>query len=72
MRMSLGHNIKRIREERGLTQQELSEKANTHSTYISALENDVKAPGAEMITNLARALDCTPNDLLGFTVEGAA
>lgn len=31
-----------------------------------------REPQSGAIPYLARALDCTPNDLLGFTAEGAA
>jgi transcriptional regulator with XRE-family HTH domain len=48
----LGEELRRIREEAGLTQEELAFKAGVHRTYISLLERDVKSPTLNMLFRL--------------------
>jgi len=38
----LGYLIQEARKKKGLTQQELAEKAGTNKAYISRVENDIK------------------------------
>lgn len=71
--ITIGDQVKGRRESAGLSQHDLSMVSGLTTTYISQVENGViKSPGADKLAIIARALDCTPNDLLGFTVEGAA
>lgn len=70
--MSIGHNIKRLREAKGFNQRELGEIMKVNPTYISALESGRMNPGLQTLQNLFDALDCTPNDLFGITREKAA
>jgi len=59
---------KRIRAERkaaGLTQAELANKAELDQSYVSRLERGEKSPGAEVLGQLARALDIPVSRLLG-------
>ena len=58
-----------LRSRRGfldLSQDELSKRSDVNSRSISQYENETCAPTLESIAKLARALDCTPNDLLGW------
>lgn len=50
-------NLKRIREESGLTQRELSERCNYDRTYVGKIERGVKDPSIEAVIRLANALD---------------
>jgi DNA-binding Xre family transcriptional regulator len=52
-----------------LTQRQLSVRAEMDASNVSLVENDRITPGTETLVKLARALECTPNDLLGFTGE---
>jgi len=55
--MKLGERIKELRNDAGLTQPELAEKANIEQSYLSKLENEKGSPSFEVITKIASALD---------------
>jgi len=66
---TFGATLKRLREERGLTQEKLANHARLGSdamtsNYISDLERGTKAPSLKTILKLAYALDHPPADLL--------
>ena len=56
--MSLGDKIKRLREEAGLTQQELADKIHTQPSAISRIEDaDYDGHSIALLERVARALD---------------
>jgi transcriptional regulator with XRE-family HTH domain len=57
-------NLRRLREDADLTQEELSFRAGIHRTQISLLENGGRMPRVFTLVCLAGALGVTPNDLL--------
>lgn len=56
--------LKVFREWRGLTQEELAEKAGTTKGYISQIETRHRQPGRKLLYRLAEALDVSPELLL--------
>lgn len=62
--MTLGENIKRIRELRKLSVQQLAEKMAVGRANIYNWESDDNTPNGESLTALAKALDVTVDDLL--------
>lgn len=71
--ITLGERIKLMRESQGKSQHDVSMMSGLPVGYLSNIETGrIENPGADKLAIIARALDCTPNDLLGFTVEGAA
>ena len=61
----LGHMLKRLREERGMTQEELARRAKLTKPYISQIENGVrKNPSLPALQRLAKALGCAVTELL--------
>ncbi len=66
--MSLGDNIKLIRENRGLSQSELAEKIGLQKQNVSAYERGVKVPNIEKLTAIADTLRCSTDRLLGREV----
>jgi transcriptional regulator with XRE-family HTH domain len=64
LRKLVGRNVRRLREERGLSQEELSFEAELHRTYISGVERGVRNPTVLVLGELARALKVTPDVLL--------
>jgi transcriptional regulator with XRE-family HTH domain len=62
-RVMLGEQIRRLREERGLSQMQLAELANVHRTYISSLENGRRNAAINLIYRLADGLDVHVRDL---------
>ncbi len=57
-------NVKRIRNERRLTQQTLADKVKTHRVYLAQIEGATRAPSLEMLERLAKALKVKVGDLL--------
>ena len=62
--MTLGNRIRSRREELGLTQPELAQKARLTQGYISSVEHDVYVPRETTLMVLAIALDLPSNAFL--------
>jgi transcriptional regulator with XRE-family HTH domain len=60
-----GEVLRELRLERGLTQDQLAELADTERSHISSLERAEKGPSLTTILTLARALDISAADLMG-------
>ena len=56
MQRVLGQSIRKHRERLALTQEELSEKSDTHRTYLADIERGSRNPTIETIRRLALAL----------------
>lgn len=67
--MSLGERIKSIRKTRGLTQGQLSDKANISRSYLADVERDRYNPSVDTLTTLAKALNVSPSMLLNSDSE---
>jgi transcriptional regulator with XRE-family HTH domain len=59
----LGNTIRRLRDERGVSQKELAEAAKLTPSFLSLVENDRRRPSLAVIRRLADALD-VPEDVL--------
>jgi transcriptional regulator with XRE-family HTH domain len=72
-RVSVGDQIRRFREERGLNLSQLAERSGVSKGYLWALENEPSArrPSAETLYAVARALGVTIADLMGRAVLSA-
>ncbi len=55
--MNVGANIRRIRQDARLSQEELAEAAGINRTYLSQLENGHSSPTLDILERIARALD---------------
>lgn len=53
-------NLRRLRQEKGLSQEELAYEANLDRTYISALERGVYSATIVVIDRIAEALGVEP------------
>lgn len=62
--MTIGNKIRNRREELGLTQVELAEKAKVTQGYISRVEGNAFIPKATTLMVLAFALDLAPDAFL--------
>jgi transcriptional regulator with XRE-family HTH domain len=59
-----GQALRSLREERGLTQQELAKRARTTATFIAELEEGkIFDPGLRILTEICRALDGEGSEL---------
>lgn len=63
-RKLLGRTIRKRREELGLTQEELAEKADLHWTYVSGIERGLRNVTIVKLSDIARALDVRVRDLV--------
>ena len=59
-----GHNVRRVRKEAGLSQEELAYRSKLHRTYISSIERGERNVSVENIFAIADALKVPPGDLL--------
>jgi transcriptional regulator with XRE-family HTH domain len=68
--MHIGEKIKRLREARHWTQQELADKAKVKQPVISRLEGKVRSHvHSGVLKKLATALGCTADYLIGMHEE---
>lgn len=51
-----GRAVKRVRVQRGLTQEQVSAASGLHPTYISDIERGARNPSWEAITRLAQGI----------------
>jgi transcriptional regulator with XRE-family HTH domain len=67
----MGHPLKRYRERRQLSQDELAKLLGVTKATISRWESGLRAPRRRDIPQLAAKTGLTPSELLGFTKEAA-
>jgi transcriptional regulator with XRE-family HTH domain len=72
IRVLVGRNVRRARIEKGLTQEELAERAGTSQFYVSSLEAGRRNPTVVTIFELAQALGVDHLDLLRPNGESSA
>ncbi len=63
-RKASGLKVRMRRYEIGITQEELTEKADLHPTYVGSVERGERNITLENIIALAKALDCSPKELM--------
>lgn len=65
-----GANLSRLREQSGVTQEELAFRASLHRTEIGLLERGGRIPRIDTLAKLAGALEVDPGELFeGITWE---
>jgi transcriptional regulator with XRE-family HTH domain len=60
----LGMTIKRLREQKGLTQEALADKAGIHRVYLAQIEAATKTPSIATLEKIAKALKVKTAELL--------
>ncbi len=60
----VGKNIRRIREEKELSQEDLAFECELHRTYISGVERGIRNPTIVSLEKIADALDVEPAEFL--------
>lgn len=68
-KMSIGENLKKIRAEFGLSQEDLAILADTTPWAISKIESNTNPPKLKIIINIADALGLTLDEVVGHYVE---
>ena len=64
MRKLVGRNVRRIRQKKGLTQEEFADLSGFSQQYISGLENGARNPTVVTVYEIAKALGVSHLDLL--------
>jgi transcriptional regulator with XRE-family HTH domain len=64
--VGLGRAIRAIREERQLSQEELSLRSGVHRNYIGGIERAERQPSVTALARLAEILDVSPSELLAM------
>lgn len=64
----IGENIKAIRKNKGMTQEELAIKLNVVRQTVSKWEKGISVPDAEMVQKLSEILDIDIKQLLGTEI----
>jgi transcriptional regulator with XRE-family HTH domain len=63
-RLAFGARVRSLREQAGMSQEDLAHTAGLHRTYVSSLERGQRNVGLDNIVALARALEVTTSKLL--------
>jgi transcriptional regulator with XRE-family HTH domain len=53
---ALGQTIKRVRVEKGMTQEELAQRVDVHETYISLIERGQRNPRWGVVRRISKTL----------------
>ncbi|MEH6478459.1 MAG: helix-turn-helix transcriptional regulator, partial [Sneathiella sp.] len=69
IRETFARNLKKYRNAKGLSQEELAHQADLDRTYISSLERCVYAASIDVLGRIADVLEIKPSDLLEETEE---
>ena len=60
--MSVGENIRRIRQERGISQEKLARDAGISGPMLCQIERGTKNPSLQVAREIARQLGCRTED----------
>ena len=64
IRERIGTNVRRLRHEKGWSQEEYADLVGIHRTYVSDIERGFRNPSATVIERLAKPLGIKPGRLL--------
>lgn len=60
LRRTVARNLKRLRREKGMSQEELADRADINRNYVGMIERSENAATVDMLEKLAEALDAKP------------
>jgi len=64
--MKLGDNLKKLRENKGYTQQQMADLVNTHRTGYSKMENNQQDVPVDCLVLIAKNFGITVDDIIFF------
>jgi transcriptional regulator with XRE-family HTH domain len=64
VRARLGRNVRRLRAERGWSQEDYADRAGIHRTYVSDIERGRRNPTITILEKLAKPLGVEAGSLL--------
>lgn len=69
VRTLIGQNVRKFRQERGWSQEDLAFESGLHRTYISGIERGVRNPSATILERLAITLEIKPSSLFANWIQ---
>ncbi len=66
----VGRYLRELREQAGMTQEQLANKAKLHRTYVSMLERDLRSPTIGVFMRLCKVLGIRGSELLARIEAG--
>ena len=60
LRQTVAKNLKRLRQEKDLSQEELADRAEINRNYVGMIERAENSASVDMLEKLAEALDVKP------------
>lgn len=66
---TVGENIRKYREARGMLQRELAERIGKKAGTVSNWELGLRDPGSDNIKRIAHALEISPSELIGHNAD---
>jgi transcriptional regulator with XRE-family HTH domain len=63
LRRTVARNLRRLRRKRGLSQEELADRAGLNRNYVGMIEREENAPTVDALEQLAKALDINAVEL---------
>jgi len=64
LRRTVARNLRRLRQKRGLSQEELADRAGLNRNYVGMIEREENAPTVDALEQIAKALDINAAELL--------
>jgi len=61
---AFGLVLRRLRESKGLSQEELADQCSIHRTYVSQLERGLKSPTLRLVWKICASLEVSPLSLI--------
>ena len=65
-----GDILRALREDAGLTQEELAARARIHRTYVSLLERDKKSPTLDVLFRICAAIGVNASEFIARVEQG--
>jgi transcriptional regulator with XRE-family HTH domain len=66
IRRKLGARVQQLRQDQGLSQEELAGRADIHRTYVSGVERGVRNPTVTVLEKIANGLGVALPELVTF------
>jgi transcriptional regulator with XRE-family HTH domain len=63
LRRTVARNLRRLRKKRGLSQEELADRAGLNRNYVGMIEREENAPTVDALEQIAKALDINAVEL---------
>lgn len=61
--MNLGESVKKLRTDKGMTQEELAEAVGVQTSMIGHIERGMKIPSLAVALKLGEVLECTVDEM---------